>query len=482
MSYRKLLTYCLSAIVWKPKQLKEGCLSSGKAMIKLHKWRIVLIIIGVLIALGILIIVHEAGHYTAARLCGVSVEKFSIGFGPKILGYKFKGTNFLISLIPLGGYVKMSGDEPKEGVEFGQNDFYGKKWWQRSFIVIAGPLANLILGFFLFSLSFTVGHTVEDHLPIVGKVSSNLENILLPEDRIIAVNDHEIEYWSQLASKTHEDELNQITLIRNDRLLRLNTRDIVPVSWYTDILPEAPAIVGSVTPGMPAFRAGLQEGDVVMAVDGVEVGSWYEMRELIAGHEGESVELKILREEESFTLTIPLESNILLDSGQKMIGISQKLPVKYFMSYGLFDSIKYGALSTATFIVANYYALYRLVSRPLYAKDQVGGPVMIVALTQETSQKGWGASIAFMASISLILMIMNLLPIPVLDGGHIFFYLIEGITGKKVSYKVQSLLQQIGFMLLIALMIFVFFNDFAKLLDRNISLRNQQQQTETVEE
>ncbi|MBW6515293.1 MAG: RIP metalloprotease RseP [Candidatus Cloacimonetes bacterium] len=438
-------------------------------------------IIGVLIVLGILVVVHEFGHYIAARSFGVEVEKFSIGFGPKLLGYKYKGTNFLISLIPLGGYVKMSGDEPKDGVEFSNKDFYGKKWWQRAVIVFAGPIANLLLGLLLFTFSFWIGRTVEDHKPIVGKVSSQYENLLLPQDQIVALNNNDIEYWSQLPEKTRKDDINEVVILRDELLIKMVTRDIQPTTWYTDIQPAVLPIVGSVTPGMPAYRAGLQVDDLVIAVDDQEVDSWYDMRELIANHQQETVELTIRREEDTLTIAIELEKNILFDTEQKMIGITQKQPVSYFQRFGFFQSINYGAISTVTFIVVNYYALFRLISRPIMAKDQLGGPVMIVAMSKQTTALGWGAIIYFVASISLILMIMNLLPIPILDGGHIFFYFIEGIFKKPIPLKTQALIQQIGFMILIALMIFVFYNDITRLFRRDLAIKSQQQTIENIE-
>jgi regulator of sigma E protease len=440
-----------------------------------------LFIIGVIVALGILVVVHEAGHFLAARSFGVAVEKFSIGFGPKLAGYKYKGTHFIISLIPLGGYVKMSGDEPRDDGQFGKNDFYGKNWWQRSIIVIAGPLANLVLGFMLYSLSFGVGYTVEDHLPVVGYVSDSLEHILQPHDRIVSVNNREIEYWSDLPQSSKEDEINEITIIRDESQIRINTRDITPSSWYTEIMPLVPPAVGTIAPGMPAYRAGLQEGDVITAVNGEKVDNWYEMRELIAGHPDDQVELTVLREDEIRSLIVPLESGILSDSEQKMIGITQKHSVSYFQRHGLLESIKFGAWSSANFVIVNCYALYRLIVKPADVKNQLGGPVMIVMLSQQTARMGWGPVFAFMAAISLILMLVNLLPIPALDGGHILFSLIEGVRGKPIPFTVQIFIQQIGMIILIGLMVFIFYNDISRLLGRNLALRNSQQNIETIE-
>ena len=431
-------------------------------------------ILGVLVALGVLVIVHEAGHFCVARFFSVEVEKFSIGFGPKLVGFKRGNTEYKISLIPLGGYVKMKGDEPEKGAVLSQNDFYGIVWWKRALIVLAGPIANLILGFFLFTFSFSVGRVIQDHYPVVGKVSHNFENIILMGDKIVEVNGKEIDRWNLLFEATNSSDIDVVKIDRGGELLTLTTYDIEPESWAGDILPFVKAEVGEVAPGMPAYRAGLKPGDVILAVDSIDVDNWFEMRERIANNPENLVELTIDRAGEQFLIPVSLEEGLMDSQGQKMIGITQKLPINHYETFTFGESVRYGLLSTVGFITLNYQALFKMVSKPLAAKEHLGGPVMIIAMSQQTSQMGWGAVLAFVASISLILMIMNLLPIPVLDGGHILFFLIEGLIGRPLSYKVQAVVQQIGFALLMILVIFVFYNDFAKIVTRRISLKHHQ--------
>ncbi|MCB5231070.1 MAG: RIP metalloprotease RseP [Candidatus Cloacimonas sp.] len=437
-------------------------------------------IIGVLIAIGILVLVHESGHFLAARFFGITVEKFSIGFGPHLFSFQKGDTKFSISLIPLGGYVKMKGDEPEDGNSYENNDFFGQSWWKRVIVVFAGPFANLLLALLLFVFSFGLGRNIEDHYPIIGKVEPLYDNYFHPKDKIINLNGVDITHWGQLSQETKQKTINTFTIEREDSIIVIEIPEIEADIWWGKIMPDVPAIIGSVSPGMPAYRTGLQVGDQIIAVDKESVEDWYEMREKIASYPEDSVNLTLLREGREFDLLLPLEANLLEDEQQKMIGITQYMPVKLNVKYGLMESVKYSAISTANFIAINYYALFKIISKPLSAKEHIGGPVMIVTMSHQTAQMGFGAVLAFMASISLVLMIMNLLPIPVLDGGHIFFFFLEGIFKKPLPIRVQNVIQQIGFFFLMLLMVFAFYNDISKLVGRNIAKKLQRNQVEQV--
>lgn len=438
-------------------------------------------IIGVLVALGVLVIVHEFGHYSAARYFGVTVEKFSVGFGPKLIGIKKGATNFLISLIPLGGYVKMKGDEPTKDREYNPDEFYGQIWWKRILIVFAGPFANLILALILFTLSFLVGRVIEDQPPVIGKVSTEMQSYFQPEDRIISINNNPVNSWTDLIHYTSSEEDYEVIIKREGEILTLHLPELKPELWYTEIFPHVTAVVGGVAPGLPAYRSGMKEGDVIIAVAGDEVDDWYDMRTAIIEYPGDEVELSVLRDEAVITISVPLETNLLDESGRRIIGITQKMEKQFFERYGLLDSARYAFYSTASFVILNYQALFKIISRPFSAKDHIGGPVMIITMSRQTTTRGWGAIIAFVASISLILMIMNLLPIPVLDGGHIFFFLIEGIFKKPLSTKTQSIIQQIGLMFILALMVLAFYNDLSRIVRRNISMRHHEQNEQMIE-
>jgi len=428
-------------------------------------------IIGAIVVLGILITVHELGHAVAARLFGIRIEKFSIGFGPKLIGFMLGETEFRLSLIPLGGYLKMQGENLDEEVKDPERSFKTKKWWQRSLVAFAGPFFNLILALLVFIISFMIGKTYKDNLPVIGRINSTEFAVFQPGDRVISFNGEEIEGWNQLIQLTREEETNTVEIIRQEENMVIELPSLDKSIWYNQLLPYAPAVVGEVAPGLSAYRTGIVEGDSILAVNGKPVNDWYEMRELITSNQTERIQLKLKRDGRLIEKELDLEENLLEDN--RIIGITQQLPVRIEERYSILESIRYGTVSTASFVVLNYVMLYKLLANPGSIKSNLGGPVMIFTMSQQTIKEGWDTILGFIAAISIILMIMNLLPIPILDGGHIMFCLIEGVFRKPLSQKVQVALQNIGFLILISLMIFAFFNDFNRIFNRKMSMQEE---------
>jgi regulator of sigma E protease len=428
-------------------------------------------IIGAIIALGTLVTVHEFGHFIAARLFGVRVEKFSIGFGRKLFSFRKWDTEFRVSLIPLGGYVKMVGENPDEEIVDEKHSYRTKTWWQRAVIAFSGPFLNFIFAILLFITSFAIGRNYEDLKPVVGIVGENYSDIFQPGDLILEVNGNAVQGWNQIVKFINADEENIIKVHRGETTEIINLPGIEPNFWYEELKPFIPARVGEVTPGMSAFKSGLMAGDEILEVDGQKIEDWYEMRDLITNNPRNEVLLKIRREGKEFEKTLKLETNIYQDN--KVIGITMPSPVKIKERYNILQSISYGTISTVSFIYLNYALLFKLVAHPEAIKSNLGGPVMIYTMSQQTAGKGWDAILLFLASISIVLMIMNLLPIPVLDGGHIFFCVIEGIFKKPLPLRVQIILQNIGLFILMFLMIFAFWNDFSRIFSRNSAIQQQ---------
>ena len=218
------------------------------------------------------------------------------------------------------------------------------------------------------------------------------------------------------------------------------------------------------------------KNDEILSVDGKEVKDWYEMREIITGSPNETVKLKIKRDKHIFEKTIALEDNLF--QKDKIIGITQYLPLKIKEKYTLGESINYGTITTVNFVAINYLMLFKLITNPKAIRANLGGPVMIFTLSQQYVGKGLDNILTFMAAISIIQMLMNLLPIPILDGGNIFFCLVEGIQKKPLSQKMQIAMQNIGIFILVFLMVFAFWNDINRIFTRSVSIQEQKMITE----
>jgi regulator of sigma E protease len=349
-------------------------------------------VISFVIVLGVLILVHEFGHFIVARLCGVGVQKFSIGFGPRLFGKTVGITDYRISAIPLGGYVKMVGDEV--GAELEPEElpysFIHKSLWKRTLIVAAGPLANFALAVVIFFFLFL----------FLGS------NILKPT-------------------------------------------------------------VGEVGEDSPAKAAGIRAGDTIAAINGTPIESWEEMAALIGASKGRSVDIAIEREGEIIDFQITpktmLDKNIFGEEVERyIIGISSSGEVTR-KEMGLFQSL--GASLEQTYNISHLtvMSVAKIIQGTLSTKT-LGGPIMIAEMAGEQAKAGAGNLLFFMALLSINLAILNFLPIPVLDGGHLLFFLIEAIIRRPVSIKVREFAQQTGVVLLVMLMVFVFYNDITRLL------------------
>ena len=340
-----------------------------------------LIIVGIIFS--VLIVIHELGHYIAAKCSGVRVDKFSLGFGPVLFRKKGKETEFVICVFPLGGYVKMAGDTREDHKGF-EHEFLSKPIGIKSKIVFAGPLFNYLLALVIFCIMAFIG------------------------------------------------------------------------------FPYPDSVVGSVLEDYPAASSGVQEGDRILAVDGNEVEHWLDMAEKIYQAEGVT-NLRIEREGEIISLDIPLrQKEIIDDFGKKknvsVIGIgasSQVKIVKYNFSQAIIKGFQ--SLFNFTFLVIKGFLFMILGKIPL--KEAVGGPLAIYYYTSEAVKIGIVTTLGLVAALSVSLTIINLLPIPVLDGGHLLFFFLEKVRGKPISEKVEDNLTRIGLSFLIVFLVFVIYND-----------------------
>ena len=344
--------------------------------------------VSAVVVLAVLIVVHELGHFLTARLVGVRVEKFSIGFGRKVYGWRRGETEYMLSWVPLGGYVKFYGDDPDVDVEDEKDSFLNQEVWKRLLIVAAGPVSNILLAIVIASAAAMIG------------------------------------------------------------------------------LPEGSRIIDTVKENSPAMEAGLTPGDRIEAINGVPMESWGQVRETIQGLPGKDVEIEVLRESgERVSLTIVPEvrKEKTIDGKEITIGLIGVTPRQVIKSYPPGEAIIKGAVWTWNISALTVWSIAKMVSRDIPA-DQIAGPIGIMKIAGEAAELGFVNLLIFIAIISVNLGILNLLPIPILDGGHIFFFSAEALLGRPIKMKTQEIAQQIGLFLLISLMVFAFYNDIMRLV------------------
>lgn len=350
-------------------------------------------VISFIIVLGLLIFVHEFGHFICAKFFRVKVLKFSLGFGPKVAGYNYGETEYLISAFPLGGYVKMLGESQGEEVPDEEKDrsFADKPVWQRFIIVFGGPFSNLMFAVFLFFLIFAIS------------------GLPTPVD---------------------------------------NT------------------VIGAVTKDSPASRSELQPGDMIVSINGQETTTWMDISESIGSSRGEPVTLVLKRDTQTITVTVTPE--ILPDRnlfGEKvgeryMLGIVRSDEVTY-EKISFLQAVSAGFNQTWSFIYLTILGIVKMIQAVIPASE-LGGPILIAQLAGKQMEAGWVNLLYFMGLISVNLGILNLFPIPILDGGHLMFFTYEALRKKPLSKRAQEICQQFGLVVLVSLMIFVFYNDLTR--------------------
>jgi len=424
-----------------------------------------MIVIETLILLSILVLVHEFGHFIAARKLGIKVLKFSIGFGPVLLKWRSGDTDFVLSAIPFGGYVKMAGEEPEEGKEFGPDEFLGRPVSHRLLVVSGGPLANLIFGFivYLFAYGFFGVTTFPGN--VVGEVipdSPAFEAGIQPRDTLISLDGKPFKNWSWFFGSLKEGE-NRITISRGETLevtLRLK-KDQDP-----GIVPYIPPVVGKVLKGGPAYKAGMRPGDRIVEIDGQKIETWSQLVDLVQEHPGEELEVKWERDGRIMSAVLKTQAASQLQGGKEVkIG---KIGIKVAsldIRLNPLEVVKISAEKTVESTILIFYVFYKIISGGISVKS-VGGPIMIGKMIEETQSYGLFSLLILLALISINLFVVNILPLPALDGGHILVYGIEALTGKRLSPRAQSIIQQIGFGFIVLLIALIMIMDILRLLGR----------------
>ena len=440
-----------------------------------------MIIIYAAVLLGVLIFVHEAGHFLLAKLLGVKVLKFSLGFGPKILGRKFGETEYQLSAVPLGGYVKMLGEEPGEELEDSEKNraYNYQPVWKRFLIVFSGPFFNLLFAAFVFVLIFLSGVPVP--LPDIGNVQENSPAAaagLMTGDRVLQINGKKVESWQDIYG-TLNDNPGKALLFgvkRNDRVVEVTVRPEKKADknifgeekedWYIGIEPLVFPVVGEVMKGSRAGEAGLLKGDRILEIEGTALKTWQDMTALIHASPEKPLRFKIQRGGQVMDLTITpkKETYKTPDGEEKAIGLIGIKPAgnDFIKKYGLPEAASLGLKRTWDISVLTVLSMVKLIQRVI-PSNTIGGPIMIFQMAGEQASQGALNFFTFMAVISINLGVLNLLPIPILDGGHILFLGIEAVRRRPLSENVIMIAQRVGLVLLLSLMAFAFYNDIVRL-------------------
>ena len=409
------------------------------------------------ILLGILVIVHEGGHFIVAKLSRISAPLFSVGFGPKILSFKKGETEYRISAIPFGGYVKLKGMEPGEYSEE-ENAFYNKSPLIRLGVVLAGPISNFILGFLIFWLMIVFTGIEVPPFTKVGKVEKGSiaeKSGIEKGDSIVYVNGKEVKDFYDIEKSVARGNIDVI-LIRAGKRLSVH---IPKIKKELGISPFYPPIVGQVEKNSPADSLGLKKGDRILIINGKKIYEWENMKSIVANSPGKK--LTIQWEHSGKILSgniIPKKVQSLKDDSLVSIGILGIVSYSKTKRISLYRTFIEGGRRT---IYSTYQMLYNLgliIKRKVPAKA-LGGPVAIVYLTGKSLEFGWKNLFAFFAFISINLFIVNLIPLPPLDGAHALLSLFEIFTRKKPGKKAMQVIEQIGFVVIIILILLVFYND-----------------------
>lgn len=441
-------------------------------------------VIELLVVLGIMVLVHEFGHFAMAKMCRVRVETFAIGFGKKLIGIRRGETDYQINVLPLGGYVKMSGDAPGEAPSGDPGDFNAHPRWQRMLIALAGPIANFILALVIMAFVSMFHHEIDDYLSGAATNDYTIQDTpaakagILPGDRIVHYADTENPDWEAIAMRSllNMNRTVPFSYLHNGQRVDTSIQvaateadassgDIVSLLQHLGMVPRAqnmPVTVVEVVPNMPAARAGLKPGDQIESIDGIEVHSVPMLLAYMQDSKGKPAQLAILRN--STTQMLPVTPEQTTADGTKgyRLGFTFVRPPVHV------DRLPFGA-AIADSADANLKSALMIrdvlkgMAERRVSPKQLQGPIGIGQQVGMAARESIWTLLRLMAMISINLGIFNLLPIPILDGGMILFLLIESLIRRDINQQLKERVYQVAFVCLVVFAVMVIFNDVTKL-------------------
>jgi regulator of sigma E protease len=458
-------------------------------------------ILAAAVVLGVLIFVHELGHFITAKWVDIEVPRFSIGFGPKVLGFRRGETEYVLSLLPLGGYVKMAGMEEMEPIEGGSatavaepgpgettlprtdpkpagrgpRDFESKTIAQRTLVISAGVIMNLLFAYVVFAAigmfwgvpkapEAVLGNIVEELLPEGSESLAGLPAGL----RLTHVGDTQIETLDDLRIALSTARSGPVVLRFDDRepiTVEIPTSDSARQSLIAAFEPiiENEAVLDSVVEDSRADEAGLEAGDRILTANGQPVSSWQQFGHAIEESPERPLPVTVLRGSDTVGLTVVPERRTVGDRGYGRIGVTTRPPILAIERehLGPGSALVYGFTETWRWVALTVDVLGGIFTGRMSARS-VGGPILITQISGEAARAGFETFLTFMALLSVNLAVLNILPIPVLDGGHLVFLLIEAVRGRPVPIEQRIRLTKVGMVLIFALMVFALGNDIVR--------------------
>jgi len=435
-------------------------------------------LIGIILVLGVIILVHEWGHFIVARLFGVRVDVFSIGFGPRLFGIKRGATDWRVSALPLGGYVRMagqditdidSGDQKPTGAP---DELLSKKRWQRALISFAGPAVNLIfpvilLGVYYLAVGLPSDSFLSKPVIVAGLSAAQQNNGLEVGDKILLINGTKNPTWEQALSISSQAvpgsplklEVSNNGVTRHVELTPVTHGPYVRTFGYAPIPPA----IGEVALGTPADHGGLRAGDLIRAVDGHPIAYWDQFVDFVLDSGGKTLHVDVDRKGQLLALSVTPKQGVI-DAAEKyyLIGVQREFSLSY-NRVGPREALRAAAAQTASLVTQTVDVVAKLLSGRVSVK-QLQSVVGISRSAGEAVSQGAFAIISFMVLISVNLGILNLLPIPILDGGHILLLSLEGIRRRDFSLAFKERFIQVGLVFLLVLIAYVMYNDVMRML------------------
>jgi regulator of sigma E protease len=438
-----------------------------------------------LFLLGILVFLHELGHFVMAKALKVPVFKFSLGFGPALFGFTRGETRYQVSVLPLGGYVSMAEETKNEAGEPDLIDRFSEHaWWKRFVIALAGPGANFITGYVALIVMALVGLQLPDYDPVLGPIpagSPTAQVGLVEGTRLVRVGNVPVQSFQEFLVRAGEVPAEAPLVVGIESPTGEATTVTIPSAERSSIVsglvpPEAESLIGSVVIGTPAYSAGLAGGDRIVAIDGQPIARWRDLTTVVSKSAGKKLDFTVERAGRTFETPITPAAPPTADAWDGgRIGIEAPRVRSYLVRSTPAEAVVGAWPLTLALVKQTFDGIGAVITRPLQSAGSLGGPQMIVQVAGANAKRGAGDFIYILAVISFAIMAFNLLPLPVLDGGHLFLALVEAVRRRPPAEWFTNAYQRVGLVVIGGFIVFVLFNDLSRSIQHRAAVHRNNQ-------